>query len=179
MPSPVRSLWYRWKALRLPWRKRFFVGLDLDGNTFWEFKDTISSQRLRRIVKHKNAAYFSDIQVSPQWMQWLRHARKEAPTIAEQQHEISRQATMKMLAERADERWKALPSYLDSPEKLQPQPTTSLQDSQAPIPTPDETRAKSPKFNSTKKGDTSHHPKGNPGDSWQPEIWTPDAAPRR
>lgn len=24
--SPIRKAWYRWKALRLPWRKRFFIG---------------------------------------------------------------------------------------------------------------------------------------------------------
>jgi hypothetical protein len=24
--SPIRRAWYRWKALRLPWRKRFLVG---------------------------------------------------------------------------------------------------------------------------------------------------------
>ena len=24
--GPVAQAWYKWKALRLPWRKRFFVG---------------------------------------------------------------------------------------------------------------------------------------------------------
>jgi len=78
----LKQLWHKWKALRLPWRKKFlagtfppdfidylivatvrrvlyetdtdiFTGEDLAGNTYWEFKDTINASRLRRIVKYQ------------------------------------------------------------------------------------------------------------------------------
>src|SRR5687767_11025223 len=53
-------------------------------------------------------------------MQWLRHTRYEAPTIADQQAEVYRQARMKTLAAQADARWAAKPSVLDAPDKQQP-----------------------------------------------------------
>ena len=63
-----------------------------------------------------------------QWHQWLRHTRFEAPTIPEQQYEVSRQAMMKQLAAQADERWKSVPSYLDPPRMQQSQPPTEMKD---------------------------------------------------
>lgn len=63
-----------------------------------------------------------------QWHQWLRHTRDEAPSIEEQRYDVQRQAAMKQLAARADERWKSLPSYLDAPKMQQPQPGTVPKD---------------------------------------------------
>ena len=64
-----------------------------------------------------------------QWHQWLRHTRDDAPSIQEQQYDVSRQAMMKQLAAEADERWKSAPSYLDAPNKHQPAPATTITDS--------------------------------------------------
>lgn len=66
--------------------------------------------------------------VIAQWHQWLRHTREEAPSIQEQQYDVSRQAMMKQLAAKADERWKALPSYSDGPALQQAPPATELKD---------------------------------------------------
>jgi hypothetical protein len=64
-PKPLLQLWYRWKALRLPWRRQFLAGHDLAGNTFWEFKDAANANRLRRIVKYtKPTTHYADIQIS-------------------------------------------------------------------------------------------------------------------
>ena len=38
--------------------------MDLAGNTFWEFKDSLNANRLRRIAKHNPRTHYSDIQVS-------------------------------------------------------------------------------------------------------------------
>jgi len=115
--SPIRKAWYRWKSLQLPWRKRFLVGLDLQGNTFWEFRDTLSSHkhRMRRIVQYRASTHYSDIKISPQWHQWLRHTRSDPPSLTEQSHDIIRQENLKVLAAEADARWAAKPSFLDSP----------------------------------------------------------------
>ena len=68
------------------------------------------------------------MEYAAQWHQWLRHTREEAPTIQEQQYDISRQAMMKQLAARADDRWKSVPSFLDSPARQQPQPAIGVKD---------------------------------------------------
>lgn len=82
----VNSLWFKWKKLRLPWRKSFLVGQyllsvfpvasqclspanrllgeDLAGNTYWEFKDVMNAARFRRIVRYDPKTHFSDVQVT-------------------------------------------------------------------------------------------------------------------
>merc|ERR1711939_1206072 len=112
-PGAIKKLWWGWKSLRLPWRKRWLVGFDLAGNTFWEFKDALNAGRLRRIVQYGRKTYYSDVNVSPQWMQWLRHTRHEPPSINEQQLDEIRRAQMKQLAAQADARWASKPSALD------------------------------------------------------------------
>ncbi|RKF71323.1 hypothetical protein GcC1_102003 [Golovinomyces cichoracearum] len=112
----LRGLWNSWKSLKLPWRKRFLAGLDLHGNTFWEFRDTLSSHqhRMRRLVKYSQSVHHSDIQISPQWHQWLRHARADPPSLAEQSQDALRQEQLKFLAAAADARWESKSKLLDT-----------------------------------------------------------------
>ncbi|KAF7862013.1 hypothetical protein EAF04_007893 [Stromatinia cepivora] len=126
--SPIRKAWYRWKALRLPWRKRFFVGLDLQNNSFWEFRDAINAGRMRRIVQAPPSTQYSDVKISPQWHQWLRHTRADAPSIEELLGDVARQERLKILARQADERWNAKASFLDKPTAQQALPATQLRD---------------------------------------------------
>ncbi|KAL2074259.1 hypothetical protein VTL71DRAFT_8037 [Oculimacula yallundae] len=130
-PSAFTKLWFRWKALKLPWRKRVLKGLDLQGNTFWEFADALSAdkRRMRRIVQYPPSTHYSEIKISPQWHQWLRHTRQEPPSLVEQSQDLVRQRNLKVLAAQADARWAAKPSFLDSPEKRQPLPATQIEDS--------------------------------------------------
>ncbi|KIW07636.1 uncharacterized protein PV09_01580 [Verruconis gallopava] len=114
-PGALKRLWWKWKSLRLPWRKKWLVGFDLAGNTFWEFKDALHAGRVRRIVSYGTKVHFSEVKLTPQWIQWLRHARVEPPSINEQQLDEIRQAQMKELAARADARWAAKESALDMP----------------------------------------------------------------
>lgn len=78
----LRNLWLRWKSLKLPWRRTFLVGMlmlraktgesrllmilgqDLVGNTFWEFKDHLNANRLRRIVRYNPQAHYADVKIS-------------------------------------------------------------------------------------------------------------------
>ncbi|KAI9055343.1 hypothetical protein LZ554_000302 [Drepanopeziza brunnea f. sp. 'monogermtubi'] len=129
-PSTFTQAWYRWKALKLPWRKRFLVGFDLQGNSFWEFRDTLSSHkhRMRRIVEFPSTTQYSEIRISPQWHQWLRHTRSEPPSLTEQSQDVVRQRNLKILAAQADARWAAKPSFLDTPERSQPLPAMEVKD---------------------------------------------------
>jgi NADH dehydrogenase [ubiquinone] 1 alpha subcomplex assembly factor 2 len=131
-------------------------------------------------------------------MQWLRHTRPDPPTIAEQQHDLRRRETIKLLAARADQRWAEKPSALDAPDKQQPiqvlesrDPNAGLAQSNVqlasdkteatetavpPTPQPKKQKArKDPKdspWNKTSQG-------VNPGDDWQPKGWTPAPAARK
>ncbi|KAJ6014513.1 hypothetical protein N7540_009104 [Penicillium herquei] len=189
----VNSLWFKWKSLRLPWRKSYLVGQDLAGNTFWEFKDQLNAGRYRRIVKFDPKTHYGDVQVTPQWHQWLRYVRPNAPTIEEQRQDLVRQAQMKELARLADERWASKPSFLDKPKTQQQtpgiapgsptaaanvtsEPTTTTADTpsspaSAPEPEPTSPPPKTQKeINPWAKAD-----KKGPGDSWQPDAWTPSS----
>ncbi|KAK3295612.1 uncharacterized protein B0H64DRAFT_373810 [Chaetomium fimeti] len=140
--SPVSlalRAWYKWKTLRLPWRRQFLVGLDLNGNTYWEFLDrgvplpprahhpdptnlppnptpnTTNSQtnnpqiRWRRIVRYPSGTHQDSVAPPPAWHQWLRHTRADPPSLAEQRAEVARRARMRVLAAEADARWEAKP----------------------------------------------------------------------
>ncbi|KAH6633304.1 hypothetical protein C7974DRAFT_392496 [Boeremia exigua] len=137
-PGAFTRAWYEWKMLRFPWRKKWLVGFDLQGNTFWEFKDALHSLRNRRIAKYHRSTHYSEVNVSPAWMQWLRHTRFEPPSLEEQRANVQRQATLKLLAARADARWAAKPGALDAPEKQQPMPMLESRDPESGIAPPGE-----------------------------------------
>lgn len=87
------------------------------------------ASRPRRLAKYPRTTEYADVNHTPMWMQWLRHTRPEPPTIEEQRMELSRQAGMKQLAAKADERWKSLPSFLDKPkDTAQAQPLLQPRD---------------------------------------------------
>ncbi|KAK6530279.1 hypothetical protein TWF694_003641 [Orbilia ellipsospora] len=117
--SPFKRLYYRWKSIRLPWRKRYFIGMDLEGNTFWEFRDRLVASRARRIMDFRGGVHslanYSEFRVDPQWHQWLRATRYEPPTVAELQAEVTRREVMVERARLADERWAKGGSYLRRP----------------------------------------------------------------
>ncbi|KAI4221451.1 MAG: hypothetical protein L6R36_006898 [Xanthoria steineri] len=119
MSSPFRTLWQKWKALPLPWRRRWLAGTDLAGNKYYYFRPSGSGvPKPRRILQQKNPQIpYSDITIPVQWHQWLRHTRVSAPTILELQSDEERKARLKVLAEAADRRWAGKPSVLDRPRR--------------------------------------------------------------
>ena len=98
---------------------------------------------------------------------------------------------MKFLAQQADERWAAKPSFLDTPKEIQqPKPATLPRDPGGyigktepddkesvrsaiggldEVGEPEKTR---PERKLEKENPWKQH-KGNPGESWQPQAWTP------
>lgn len=106
----TRQLWHRWKALRnVPWRKRWFVGYDLEGNSYWELMDYNNPYRLRRKVELGRKMHIADFKPMPQWMQWLRHARPTPPTVEELLADLHRQEQLKLLSHQANQRWQQVP----------------------------------------------------------------------
>ncbi|KAK4239843.1 hypothetical protein C8A03DRAFT_32034 [Achaetomium macrosporum] len=131
--SPLLRAWYRWKMLRLPWRRQFLVGLDLNGNTYWEFLDrgsrlpspnpshpNLSPVRWRRIVRYPRGTHNDAVVVPPAWHQWLRHTRSDPPSLSEQRAEVARQERIKLLAAQADARWEAKPKVMEGPASASP-----------------------------------------------------------
>lgn len=104
-----QRLWHRWQARRdIPFRRKFFVGYDLAGNTYWEFTIDGNVHNLRRKLEpyvqlpFKVDHYHT---VPPQWHQWLRRTRPTAPTIQELVNDQIRQERIKLLAQQADRKW--------------------------------------------------------------------------
>ncbi|KAI3336338.1 hypothetical protein HD806DRAFT_2271 [Xylariaceae sp. AK1471] len=191
--TPIRKAWYQWKALRLPWRKRFLVGLDLQGNTYWEFRLARGDDALapnatpfRRIVHYPRSVHYSEIKVPPAWHQWLRYQREKPPTIQEQSAEKMRQERIKLLAAEADARWEAKPSLLDMPtrggekkvdqatsqENRQEQWKDKVEKKQEQGGENAQAKQASPQ---TKAADDpwKRLNRGGPSETWQPEAWTP------
>lgn len=197
----------RWWVQRLRWyfapqRANIAIGFDLAGNTYWEFKDALISNRFRRIVQYSGTHHLSDVQVTPSWMQWLRHTRTEAPSIPEQKTELIRQERIRLLAAQADERWKSKPSVLDRPDKQQPPPALGLKDpgGYAPQTEPEDKQGVRNAAGTPQevienvegkehdkgrfKGETKQKTKEDPpwmqkSVEWQPEPWNPQPARRR
>ncbi|KAJ5440767.1 NADH:ubiquinone oxidoreductase 17.2kDa subunit [Penicillium cf. griseofulvum] len=168
----VNSLWFKWKKLRLPWRKSFLVGEDLAGNTFWEFKDVMNAARAM-------APMVTTCSTRP-------------PSIQEQQQDLVRQAQIKQLARLADERWASKASFLDKPKTQHQAPSTQINEAtlnqpanaasaQAPASaTSPETPPKAkpePAYPKTQKEENpwAKANKANPGEEWQPEAWSPSS----
>ncbi|KAF2276770.1 uncharacterized protein EI97DRAFT_458107 [Westerdykella ornata] len=212
-PGLIRRLWFTWKMQRFPWRRKWLAGFDLEGNTFWEFKDPLHHARNRRILKPRRWTHLGDVNIPPQWTQWLRNTRPDPPTLAELQADVARRERLKMLAAQADARWASKPSMLDTPDRQQPvqmlesrdpgsgiaqssrdkvassegEPI-SIMNSQEEITKhrqveqTGETAVKKRKVKKQEQGDSpwKQTPRGNPGDDWQPQGWTPGAVrPRR
>ncbi|KAL3437350.1 hypothetical protein BDV09DRAFT_162776 [Aspergillus tetrazonus] len=181
--SPINSLWFKWKSLRLPWRRSFLVGHDLAGNTYWEFRDRLNAGRYRRILKPPPRTHYGDVEVSPQWHQWLRYVRAEPPSIQEQQEDLLRQQRIQLLADMQKKKWEAEQARLDAPTTQQPRPVTQTSDptmkaaSNTPAPEsgfkPDPAQDKA-----SAQGDPFYRPKDAPGEKWEPETWTPKPAKR-
>ncbi|EXJ77853.1 hypothetical protein A1O3_09012 [Capronia epimyces CBS 606.96] len=185
----VRDLWLRWKMLRLPWRKKFLIGQDLQGNTFWEFKDTLNPGRWRRIVNTNRRTHFSDVQISPQWHQWLRQTRADAPSLQEQAADIQRQTLLKHNAQLADKRWAEKPRYIETPNSAATIPlraapeidraSAEFMPGQPPqlqkTRTAAETAVHPPEADSLKN---TQETGANPGANWQPQPWLPGSAKR-
>ena len=197
------------------------AGRDLDGNTYWEFSDLRHNQsaamanvqpgdgiRMRRIVKYPRGTHPGTVMVPPQWHQWLRHVRKDAPTIEEQQREVARQAQMRILAARADARWagakrvdgpvEAFAAVAAKPAAAEP-PAAAIAtgDAQAqahaepepkpepePVPAHVYAQPKQPRQqqptpeNDPWKREELAQGHGALGETWQPAQWTPPASKR-
>ncbi|CAG8976684.1 hypothetical protein HYALB_00010809 [Hymenoscyphus albidus] len=198
--SPLKTAWYKWKSLRwVPGRKKFLVGLDLNGNTFWEFRDALNSHKhkMRRIVQYPHFAHLSDVQVSPQWLQWLRHTRKEAPSIAEQEGDGARRERLKILAQAADERWARKGSFLEKPkvaeggllgvgeveraEGVNKTDWGRWEDVAVDSKAQEQSTRRSPATKPESQGseDPWKQAKGGPSEEWQPQTWGGGKAPVR
>ncbi|KAF2426454.1 hypothetical protein EJ08DRAFT_651721 [Tothia fuscella] len=199
-PSSVKKAWWKWKALRFPWRRKWLVGFDLTGNTFWEFRDQIAIGRMRRIVHYANEVHYADVKVAPQWMQWLRHTRSEPPSINEQQLDEIRQVQLKELAAAADARWASKASAIHGPSKNNPLIAGRLNGGEGSqiqvfknavvkpvkLPTPKVEPQLSEQILELKEQSLEDVPaspwkeiKTGKGKEQQPEAWTPKLAKRR
>ncbi|AOW29719.1 hypothetical protein MG5_04247 [Candida albicans P57072] len=117
-----KRLLHKWQSRRdIPFRKKFFIGYDLYGNTYWEFTIDGNMSRLRRKLEPFRKElfevdYFKTI--PPQWLQWLRRTREHSPSLNELIEDQIRQQRIKILAQQADENWKLEKLRLEREQQL-------------------------------------------------------------
>jgi NADH dehydrogenase [ubiquinone] 1 alpha subcomplex assembly factor 2 len=113
---------HKFKARRdIPFRRSFFVGYDLSGNTYWEFTIDGNMHRLRRKMEpYKNLLFKADYfaTVPPQWLQWLRRTRNVPPTLTELANDQVRQQRMKILGQQAANKWEMEKIRLEEEQQL-------------------------------------------------------------
>lgn len=105
------QLWHRWRALRnVPFRRKWFVGYDLEGNSYWELTDHNNPTRLRRKVSlDKPYFHFSDFKPHPMWMQWMQFTRPEPPSLEDLRADAQRQMRLRQLSREAETKWRTVP----------------------------------------------------------------------
>lgn len=117
-----KRLLHKWQARRdIPFRRKFFIGYDLYGNTYWEFTIDGNMSRLRRKLEpFKQEIFKVDYfrTIPPQWLQWLRRTRFDAPTLEELVQDQLRQQRLKILARQADEKWQLEKLRLDEENRI-------------------------------------------------------------
>ncbi|KAK8081396.1 hypothetical protein PG996_000177 [Apiospora saccharicola] len=157
----VMRAWFRWKALRLPWRKRFLVApwlttsLPINQAPTFQATPTGSSAspaaplppplpifpptsprpttRAGGASSNTRARRTSRTSTSRRsGTSGSGTSARTPPTISEQQGDVLRLARMKVLAAEADARWAAKPSFLDQPEQ---QPKRAVRDVPEPVAT--------------------------------------------
>lgn len=136
-------------------------------------------------MKYPRSTHYSDVQVPPQWHQWLRYQRQEPPTLLEQQTDVARRARMKVLAAQADARWAAKPSFLDQPEQQPKGKNAAIPD--APPPTSADAGAKAQEAvtgeakQQQQEDDNDPWKKAatGPSEAWQPTSWSPSSSRKR
>ena len=143
------------KVLRIG-KARYIVGHDLAGNTYLELPSLTGStdpRHTRRMIQWKENKYAGDYDqrsLPVQWTMWLRHTRREAPSIQELELDLQRQQitqhNARILAIKDDE-WRQqqqqarMLEHQDAKARAQQQissssspggvPTSTVQDSQA------------------------------------------------
>lgn len=168
------------------------LGMDLAGNKYWFFRPTLSA-RPRRIMQNNPRIPYSDIDIPPQWHQWLRYTRPEPPSLPELQYDVQRQANLKQLARAADERWAAKPSVLDKPRRGNQELAIGDGEMRGTVGQKGETGegkgvtgAERQEAVEKKKREGGEKGKENPwkvrqgkaGEDWKPEAWSPGRVER-
>ncbi|UZJ53899.1 hypothetical protein CBS101457_003219 [Exobasidium rhododendri] len=83
------------KAFRFG-RQQYFIGKDLDSNLYYEYPSldgSLDPRKTRRVIKykiHKELGEHDQAALPIQWLMWLRHTRKSAPSIEELVQDIQR-----------------------------------------------------------------------------------------
>lgn len=116
-----------------------------------------------------------------QWHQWLRYTRPSPPSVAEQQSDAVRQIELKRLAQAADERWASKPSVLDKPRTAAARlpEGDSVGTGEVVHERGEERKRKNAEEPLGKQEESPwKETRGNPGENWQPQTWTPGVQKR-
>ncbi|KAG5355843.1 NADH-ubiquinone oxidoreductase assembly factor N7BML [Yarrowia sp. B02] len=127
-----KQIYHKWRGIQnMPFKSKYFVGYDLDGNSYWEFKNVNNPGRYRRIVEPaKPDLSLVDHKIPPQWVQWLRFTRPHHPTLEELIADKQRQELLQAKIAAYEAKWAEIP--LKTPENADESRDMSLEDQLKP-----------------------------------------------
>ncbi|OWB76532.1 hypothetical protein B5S32_g685 [[Candida] boidinii] len=105
-----KRLYHKWRSLKnVPFRKEWFIGYDLSGNSYWEFYvDKKEGRPRRKYIPYKRMDFVHDYYktIPVQWYQWLRFTKIDPPSLTELIADQQRQAILKTLVKQNEMRIK-------------------------------------------------------------------------
>lgn len=83
------------KLAKVPFRRKWFRGYDLEGNSYWEFQlsSTLPKRRMVKQIQKTGLAF----DVPPMWSQWLRFMKSDPPQLEDLIREEERVRRLKEL----------------------------------------------------------------------------------
>ncbi|KAK0565448.1 hypothetical protein OC861_003746 [Tilletia horrida] len=127
-------------------RARYLAGYDLNGNAFYEFPSRSGStdpRHTRRVIDWKEKlepSEYDQSSIPAQWVAWLRHTRRQAPSLEELQADAQRIARVRVNAQLIAENHAAWQRSLQAPTEESAPADARLVDTVSP----DQTAANSP-----------------------------------
>ncbi|KAI9227927.1 MAG: hypothetical protein DHS80DRAFT_31290 [Piptocephalis tieghemiana] len=178
-PTLLKAIGQTWRRLPLPWRRAHFIGLDVQGNEYYEQKQpTFPGRPVRRWMQPAMTTMdlFEETHIPVQWQSWLRHRRPEPPTDQEIQADEAYRLRTVARAAKLEEQWQkermgleekrtaTAASRVNAPEPTKvPLPSSQKEDQPMEKSKPVKKRGVAPSV---------HYPTGQ-GETFTPGSWTP------
>lgn len=148
---------------------------------FYESYNPLHPTKPRRTVKYVKDGHYTDNQVTPQWMSWLRYTRPQAPTLSELEQEVVRIQSTRQNAALVSARWEEERARL----KLSSPTTTNHEETKHTIDRQNERmgtiqeareQEESVQGGKSNAAESDYIPAPGTRDEkgeWQPESWSP------
>lgn len=94
-----------YKSLNLPWRREKYMGVDLEGNMYFQAPPIGATYKAKRFVLFSNGSEeYTPNSIDVVWSSWLRHTRTHPPSLQELKNDVTRKEELKILVAKINKR---------------------------------------------------------------------------